>query len=310
MYKFAQPPRILIVPLTAAAMTLALASPSLAQQARPGEQLGMRYLSWAGKPAAQNNDQLRRPGDVTPRQQVSNLQPAAATTGPVRPNRYGAPSNGLTPASAWTTPPAPAPQYAPPQAPQPYSSPTAPLRDAAAQAPAQMQTASAPAYDAGRSLRRQDPYIAAPPQVQMAMQPAPQPTYLPPPTTVPTAVEPAAPAAGYDPMAPRADAPIYRLGRAAQPQVQAQVEAPAQAAPQPLAQQVRTQPGQPPREGARYYSVHREAGHEPDPMTLPESVFIGGASADLAEPPPAPVIQRTINGRNQIIANAQDPSLP
>ncbi|CAN5336392.1 hypothetical protein BH09PSE1_BH09PSE1_08160 [soil metagenome] len=317
MPKFVQFPRILIVPLTIATATLVLATPSLAQQVRPGEQMGMRYLSWAGKPAEAAPDDLRRPGDVTPRQQANSQRVAPAPTLVGRPSRYGSPTaNGLTPASAWTS--------APTAMPAPRNARPAPVIAAAAsessQSPIPAPTplraaASAPEYDAGRSFRRQDPYFSAPPQVQMAMQPTPQPTYMPPPVRVPNATE-AAPPAGYDPMAPRPDAPIFRMGRPAEqaapdqtandPQA-AQVD---QNAPHRLAQ-APTQAGDPPREGARYYSVHREAGREPDPLTLPESVFIGGgATQDLAEPPPTPVTTRTVNGRAQVIVPNQDPTLP
>lgn len=330
MPKSAQSARVLIASLTAAS-TLLLAGPTLAQQTRPGEQMGLRYLSWAGKPV----DAAGAP------QQIAAARPAPSTATPGRPNRYGAPAAyGLTPASAWIdrrAAPAPAPQPAP-EATQFYATPTMPMParaaapprmspSAAAPAPVDAQTASAPQYDAGRSFRRQDPYFAAPPQVQMAMQPAPQPTYMPPPPPIPTAVDASAAPAGYDPMAPRADAPVFRMAAArqaspAQPEApameqpttdveQAKVQAQSQVAPRRLAQSAPVQAGDPPREGARYYSVHREAGHEPDPLTLPESVFIGGGvTQDLAEPPPTPVTTRTVNGRAQVIVPNQDPTLP
>lgn len=305
MSKIVQSASVLVLAVVA---TFALTTPTLAQQARPGEQMGMRYLTWAGKPATPDSpaDDLRRPGDVTPRQQPASVH---AATPVARPSRYGSPAaNGLTPASAWTGRPTemPAPRMAPAsQAPNPAPTPL-------------QASASAPEYDAGRSFRRQDPYYSAPPQVQMAMQPTPQPTYsVPPPVMVPAATEADAPAA-YDPMAPRADAPIYRLNRGAAPtaqqqpaQQQAALAPQDQAAPHRLAQAAPTQANQPPREGARYYSVHREAGHEPDPLTLPESVFIGGGTTtDLAEPPPTPVTTRTVNGQSRVIVPSQDPTLP
>ena len=74
----------------------------------------------------------------------------------------------------------------------------------------------------------------------------------------------------------------------------------------------------PPREGARYYSVHRQAGRQPDPAEIPDSVyavipegaFLDAARPDLADPPPAPMATRTINGRVQAINRGDDPSLP
>ncbi len=327
--------------LTGSAVAVAtvalLATPALAQQARPGEPLGLRYLSWAGKPATPTGG-LRGAIEVAPSQHT-------VTTAPGRPNRYGAAlagGNGLTPASVWTggptrPPVADAPQPQPMPMPMPRSSAT-PRRaqgmpqiiETPASAPSSPQmadaglTASAPVYDPSRSLRRQDPYYAAPPAVQMAMQPTPQPTYMPPPVPIPTATDTTAPSSAppssappvaHDPMAPRPDALIFRMNQPASTGA-AQPQQPAQAAPQRLAEAAPTQsypagqPGQPPRVGARYYSVHREAGHSPDPLTLPESVFIGGAAADLAEPPPAPIVPRSINGRTQVVVPNQDPTLP
>lgn len=332
----------MIPPLTILAATVMLATPALAQQARPGEQLGMRYLSWSGKPAGPSNDGLRRPADLAPHAQTASLGSAPTARLAARPNRYGAPmpgasvpsANGPTPASAWIgTPsarsltqaqpqPQPMPQpmpEAPPQqaqqsAPQnDRSSMPAPARAPAVAAPSDGQmTASAPAYNPSRSLRRQDPYYGAPPEVQTAMQPTPQPVPMPPPTPVPTAVEPTpADPAPADPMAPRRDAMIFRMNRPdASPQAGQQPMQAAQEAPRQLAQAAPTRPGGPPRDSARYYSVHREAGHEPDPMVLPESVFIGGGTADLAEPPPVLSMPRTVNGRTQVVVPNQDPTLP
>lgn len=297
-----------IAPLSVLAATLVLATPALAQSARPGEQLGMRYLSWAGKPAGTTNDGLRRASDLAPQVQTASLTVATPAPTTARPNRYGSvSSNGLTPASAWISPrsaPAAQPLQAQPQhsatpAPQAYQ----PQAEAAApQAQPQPQAvADAPQYEPSRAIRRQDPYYGAPPEVQMAMQPTPQPVPMPAPPPIPVASEAAA-----DPMAPRRDALIFRMGGAQAPQQAAQ---PASEAPRQLAQAVPARSDAPARQGARYYSVHREAGHQPDPMTLPESVFIGG-SADLAEPPPAPVVQRTVNGRAQVMVPNQDPALP
>ena len=347
--------------LTSVALSAAtvLIAGTASAQARPGEQAGLRYLSWAGKPASAAGDDLRRPG-VIPR------QTASATPAPMmgRNSRYGSPTPGVnapTPASAWISgPPRPlampqAPSQSQPQPqPQPYDiqaqtavhspgygQPQVQQGRMAAPVPSEAQMmASAPAYDPSRAFRRQDPYYAAPPQVQAAMQPSPQPTYMPPPAPIPTAIDPAMqaqqqaqtqgqPSAPYDPNAPRRDALIFSMnqGGAApgQPQAQAQQPqyspqpqyapqyAPAPAdpnAPRQLAQAAPTQSGQPPRESARYYSVHREAGHEPDAMTLPESVFIGGgATPDLAEPPAVPIMPRVVNGRAQVVAN-QEPVLP
>ncbi|MNY34470.1 hypothetical protein D3C86_1688160 [compost metagenome] len=117
-------------------------------------------------------------------------------------------------------------------------------------------------------------------------------------------------------MAPRRDAPIFRLQRAApsEPVAAPSAPSPATAAPQPQAQpqaqsQAQPQPLQAaPQEGARYYSVHRQAGRQPDATPLPPAVYLDGlpveltsppASTDLAEPPAQPALIRNSNGRLQ-----------
>jgi len=130
-----------------------------------------------------------------------------------------------------------------------------------------------------------------------------------------------------DPMAPRRDAPIFSIQAARNPQAptpptQAEAQAQAQAQSgqiqgQPQSQAVASVAG-PAREGPRYYSVHRQAGHEPDPTQIPESVyavipegaFLDAARTDLADPPAAPVATRTINGRIQQVNRGDDGSLP
>lgn len=310
-----------IAPLAVIAASLVLASPALAQSQpqsqaqRPGEQLGMRYLSWGGKPAGTTNDGLRRASASAastaasgPVQTVSLAVPTAAPTpSPARPNRYGSVSGaGLTPASAWIKPrAAPAQPYAPPapelQATQAYAPQPQPQPVVEPQ-PRPQAVADAPQADPIRGVR-QDPY-SAPPEDQIAMQPTPQPVPAPSPSPTPAVAE--APA---DPMAPRRDALIFRMGGQASAAPRQQDASPGTEAPRQLAQAAPARSDAPARQGARYYSVHREAGHQPDPMILPESVFIGG-SADLAEPPPAPVVQRTVKGQAQVVVPNQDPSLP
>ena len=311
-----------IAPLAVIAASLVLASPALAQSQaqaqRPGEQLGMRYLSWGGKPAGTTNDGLRRasasaasPAASGQVQSVSLAVPTAAPTPtltptPTRPNRYGSVSGaGLTPASAWIKPrAAPAQPYAPPapelqatQAPQAYAPQPQPIVEPR---PEPQAVAEAPQAATSGAVR-QDPY-SAPPEVQMAMQPTPQPVPAPSPT-------PAVAEVPADPMAPRRDALIFRMGGQAPAAPRQQDASPGSEAPRQLAQAAPARSDAPARQGARYYSVHREAGHQPDPMILPESVFIGG-SADLAEPPPAPVVQRAVKGQAQVVVPNQDPSLP
>jgi hypothetical protein len=104
-------------------------------------------------------------------------------------------------------------------------------------------------------------------------------------------------------MAPRRDAPIFRLQR----------PAPQPAPVAPPAQQTQTTPaseGQqaPTQGGARYYSVHRQAGRQPDATPLPPPIYLDAlpvelttppAATDLAEPPAAPNLIRNSNGRLQ-----------
>jgi hypothetical protein len=128
-------------------------------------------------------------------------------------------------------------------------------------------------------------------------------------------------------MAPRRDAPIFRLQRAVPEEAPAVAPAPAQtqaqAAPAPAAPsrpqspaqsaaQPQPQPSQPlqtaPQEGARYYSLHRQAGRQPDATPLPPTVYLDGLpvelttpppSTDLAAPPAQPALIRNSNGRLQ-----------
>ena len=106
-------------------------------------------------------------------------------------------------------------------------------------------------------------------------------------------------------MAPRRDAPIFQMQQAQpQGQQQAALPAPTQAAPNG---QASVQSGQ---SGARYYSVHRDAGHRPDPTALPEPVYFDSVTLDLAEPPATEVQPRDAQGRRRAPVANEDPSLP
>ncbi len=115
----------------------------------------------------------------------------------------------------------------------------------------------------------------------------------PPPPTVP--VPPAYLGQGsslpHDPMAPRPDAPVYRV--------------------QPSADSGAT------ASGPRYYSVHRQVGRQPDAPPRPAPVYLDAlpvdlseppASDDLAAPPATPQMIRDANGRLRAVADYQDPS--
>ena len=122
-------------------------------------------------------------------------------------------------------------------------------------------------------------------------------------------------------MAPRRDAPIFRLQRPAPADAPAPVQAEtqpatAQAAQAPVAEAPAQSSAQ---SGARYYSVHRQAGRQPDATPMPAPVYLDAlpvdltsvpASTDLAEPPAAPNLIRNANGRLQALPDNQDPILP
>ena len=118
-------------------------------------------------------------------------------------------------------------------------------------------------------------------------------------------------------MAPRRDALIFSVGRgrSAPPSAAASTEtAPSPHSPDATAQPYPTaSTDQPAPQRARYYSVHRQNGREPDPTAMPESGYIDGlavnlpdslASEDLARPPEPPAMIRDRNG-NVRVAPAQ-----
>ena len=127
-------------------------------------------------------------------------------------------------------------------------------------------------------------------------------------------------------MAPRRDAPIFRMQ-------QAPPTLPAPTSPTPLASPraeaarpaAPAQPRQvmevansgeaPPRQGGRYYSVHRQNGREPDALAMPEPTYVDAlvistidtiASQDLAEPEPGPTLIRDRNGSMRPVPASSD----
>lgn len=217
-------------------------------------------------------------------------------------------------------------QLTPEQTPPPMPEPLRPMtpRPAPAQpAPAQPRPVATPPV----------PPAPAPSQTiqPQTIQPAPSPE---PPPAPPAA--PSGPA--YDPMAPRRDAPIFQLQRnappadapapkAADPEAASPGAASAPRPTQPVAQtsappssHVQTAPGDAPAQGgARYYSVHRQAGRQPDSTPLPAPSYLDAlpveldppiASDDLAQPPEAPAVIRDAQGRLRAAAPLDDPMLP
>lgn len=170
-----------------------------------------------------------------------------------------------------------------------------------ARTPAPAPVAAQPGAEPAAALR---PRIYGPPAAPRPNSLTPASAWLPstpaatpsPPSTEPSAetaapqaasspapsgVEVLAAAVSADPMAPRADAPIHRIAHEPQP----------------------TAGGESPR----YYSVHRAAGHTPDPVAIPDPVYLDRAPVDLAEPAGPPVVMRDARGR-LIPAEPQDGS--
>jgi hypothetical protein len=131
-------------------------------------------------------------------------------------------------------------------------------------------------------------------------------------------IAPPAPVAD-DPMAPRRDAPIFRLasgtsapatntdsGSAQEPResVEAAPDRTGEALPPTRSAQPQT--GQAP---SRYYSVHRAAGRQPDRTVIPDPVFFDSVALDLAAPEDIEPPVRDAQGRLRPVANS-DPSLP
>lgn len=304
--------------LLVAAGALVIAAPAAAQQASPAP---ARYLSWSGKaemspvadPSAAPQGQARYPG-LIPRQSAAPVHMAPTPirmASDARPSRYG--GNRLTPASAWTS--APAASYAPAPEATPYPTESA-YTPAPAPVPLPIPAAAPAPVPLPRPAARPDALVTTAPAD------APMSAYADAPVPSLQAPQPGFEAA-FDPMAPRRDALIFNMGRAepaplqAAPQsgsipaattvvptADATARAPSQAAPTAYAADA------PARQGARYYSVHRAAGHQPDATVMPASVYLDTAPVDLAEPPETALPARTVNGRARNIIPNEDPSLP
>lgn len=301
-------PRLLTLVLATAGACLAATAADAQQAPAAG-----RYLSWANRPVSTT------PADVTAAQTRARnamiprrVAPSQAPYQPVMqaPVSNVAISRGLTPASAWLGPRV-APAFAP-GSPEPL-------------AYTEMAAAPAPTYTAPPPVAPSQPRpverVAADPMAPRRdapvfnLQRPAQPVMQAPVAQAPTVQPPAAPAPQPervaaadtidDPMAPRRDARIFQLQQGqTQGQQQAALPAPTEAAPT----QTPAQTGQ---SGARYYSVHRDAGHRPDPTALPEPVYFDSVSLDLAEPPATDIQPRDAQGRRRAAAVPnEDPSLP
>ena len=253
-----------------------------------------RYLTWANRPANTTPADVAaaqaRARDMIPRR----VAPSQGFNRPVMqaPTTNVAVSRGLTPASAWIGPRV-TPAYAP-GAPDPVG-------DMSAMVAAPAYTAPPPPPVERAAVDPMAPRRDAP-VYNLARQPQTTPTQVAPVQQAP-APQPMA-GANADPMAPRRDARIFQMQQG-QPQAAQQAALPAASQAAPSAQSS-VQSGQ---SGARYYSVHRDAGHRPDPTALPEPVYFDSVTMDLAEPPATAVPARDAQGRRRVVAN-DDPSLP
>ncbi len=298
--------------LAAGACLLATSAQAQTPQAQPAPAAG-RYLTWANRPAT-----------TTPGEVIAAQAEAAAAQARVRESmipRRVAPSQagyrpmlqptaasrldprGLMPASAWLGPQV-APTYAP-NSPNPiaYAAIAAPApAPVPAPAPAPAPTYAPPPMPAERFAPQPQPQPVAPVADPMAPR-ADAPVFSSQrPAASDSVTEPAfAPPAttdAADPMAPRRDARIFQMQQdTPQGSEQAALSTPAPAS---------VQSGQ---SGARYYSVHRNTGQRPDPTALPEPVYYDSVAIDLAEPPVHEAPTRDAQGRRRVVANP-DPSLP
>ena len=295
--------------LAAASLVLSAGGASAQTAGAPaGEGRGLRYLSWPGRSeaapaapaaapvAAAGRRDLRRPNTVIPHGGF-----AAATPAPSRPGLTPAPGarRTLTPANAWMQPAAPPPEPAPvaPAAPA-TAAPVAP-RPAPAPPPQPRATPDYLPDPGGRGQAVPAELIRAPAPAQAAP------------------VE----SAPFDPMAPRRDAPIFRMQQdapapaAAPPVVQPVAASPA-ATPQPRrVAEVSNSGERPPVQGGRYYSVHRQNGRQPDALEMPAPNYVDAlvvtmpetiASQDLAAPEQGPTLIRDAQGRVRPAPAASD----
>ena len=245
----------------------------------------LTVCAFAGAATAQSASQGRTPDPASGLRYLS--WPGKTAPAP-------APAQAYAQAQAVQTTAAPPPTAAPIFEPVPLARIPAPAPSRPGLTPASAWLSPKPAAPAPTPVA----YAPAP---RPAAQPAPKPVDAPAPVVAP---EPA-PIAD-DPMAPRADAPIFRLQRPAAPPATTSAEA---AAPAPA----------PAWSAPRYYSLHRQAGHDPDPIAMPQAVYLDALpvelaqtpqSADLAEPPAAPSLMRNADGRLMAAPQIEGDALP
>lgn len=235
---------------------------------------GRRYLGWSGRPAS-----------VAP---AATGPAAARTASDLRPGL----TPGLIPHAGIDRSPYPL---------RPAFAPATPSSGRNALTPADAWLRPAPSHAA----------VASPPPAPHPAPIASAPT-LPPPPAVPSPTTAATSATVpppsvldpspvvADPYAPRRDAPIFRLGAASPPPSAPQAAEADSPAPRPADDA-----------GSRYYSVHRQAGREPDATTLPEPFFLDAMPESLAQPPEPPAMMRDAQGRLRPVSTPDggDPTL-
>ncbi|HEV7229134.1 hypothetical protein [Brevundimonas sp.] len=312
--------RALLLSVACAAAALFAAPAAMAQS---DERPQLRRLDWAGRPAP-SGAELRRAAPVIPHAGAAPSRVALRPAQPWRPTAGqidGRP--GLTPATAFAGPAAPS--YAPPSVetppvegprPAPVRSEPAPQpRPAPVQAQRPAPPATAPAQPTPQPVREPEAPPArlvqpSPVSARVTAQPEPQPQ--------------AQTSVVDDPMAPRRDAPIFRIQGARQPQAAPPVETPPVAEPTlpaaaPLPAPVASTQPTARQQGARYYSVHRQNGRVPDPTVLPEPVWLDRMpvqldstpqSEDLAAPPETPQMVRGSDGKMRPVQGAQGDPIP
>ncbi|MDK2747828.1 MAG: hypothetical protein KYX67_10950 [Brevundimonas sp.] len=288
---------------TALIAACAASGAAMAQSSASGAG-GLRYLSWPGKPpvtqgAAPTLRRIPQPTTVAaPVDTPVSFIPLARLPAPApAPASKPTPHRGLTPASDWI---APVPTTTPTMAttPQPYVAAPAPVE--AAPPPVQAET------------------------VVAAQDPAPAQSPVPPqPHTQTQAQAQAAPEPAFDPMAPRRDAPIFRLQRqtTAQtaPETAAQAQGGTKAETASAAPPAMLQAALAPVQGARFYSVHRQAGRQPDRINTVQPIYLDAlpvemtqtpSSADLAQPDGPPALQRNSDGSVRAVPQTTGDDLP
>ena len=259
-------------------------------------------------------------------------QPSAPAPAPTQPREeiaYAAPAPSQIEAPRELTPPN-YPDYLPSRGYRQYTPGDVAVPVQPTGAPTYHNEDDRPAQPQPTSPQPQRPSAATPQAMPQAMPqalPTPAPRN-PEPQGQPAQMQPTADA-GFDPMAPRRDAPIFRIqsqNQAAQAQAQAAQAAQAsQAAPQATPNSPRAdarddanaprrvamvtsntadRPGR--DQGARYYSVHRQNGQQPDAIAMPEPTYVDAlavnmtetpASQDLAAPDAGPTLIRDNQGR-------------